>query len=244
MKKPSPLALIGCDAPTAAVKSLEALGFSVCNLQRDDRLPVPVRSHADMLVFVMSDTVFTSDVYFQKNQGIFQLIGSYGYKICVCNAPISDEYPNDIAFNAIYAKNCLWGNLPYIAKEIRSFAKDNEIDEIHLNQGYAKCSSLILGYKAVISADEGILKAAEGLDFSTLKIKNSPDAISLLGYNYGFIGGACGVYNNNIYFVGNINTHPFADKILSFCSAQGFNAVSLCNGKLTDVGGIIFIPEI
>ena len=244
MSKLSVLALIGCDAPSSAVNSLEKLGFSVCVLPRDERLPKPVRSHADMLVFVMDGTVFTSDTYFYQNQNIFQRIEGYGYKICICNTPISDEYPYDIAFNAIYAKNCLWGNLPFIAEDIKVAARAKEISEVHLKQGYAKCSSLVLGDKAIISADDGILKAAAELGLSSLKIENSPDAISLSGYNYGFIGGACGVYGNNIYFAGDINTHPQANKILLFCSAQGFNPVSLCDSKLTDVGGIIFIPTI
>lgn len=244
MKSSSPLALVGCDAPKTVIISLESMGFSPCVLPSDGRLPQPIRSHADMLIFSVGNTVFCSDSYFSKNKNIFEHIAEYGYKIQRCNVDISDKYPCDIAFNAFYARNKIWGNIPFIAKEIRDYAKTHGIDTVPLKQGYAKCSAVLLGDGALISADSGILRAAQELGFSTLKIENSPDAVSLSGYDYGFLGGASGVYEDNVYFTGNINKHPRSESIVRFCREHGFEPVSLCDGPLTDIGGIIFLPEL
>ena len=66
-------------------------------------------------------------------------------------------------------------------------------------------------------------------------------AIKLDGYGYGFIGGACALFDNTLYFCGNIELHPNYEAIKAFCYAHGVSLCSLTDGKLYDVGGIVFI---
>ena len=63
MSKKSTLAVIGEDAPRAVVDSLEKNGFTVVLLDRDPRLPFPVSSHADMLLFCVDDKIFLTKEY-------------------------------------------------------------------------------------------------------------------------------------------------------------------------------------
>ena len=244
MKNIKTLAIIGCDAPSSVVKGLSSLGFEPLLLPSEDRLQAPVRSHADMLICVMDDRVFCSVKYFNENPCIFDRIKSYGYTVTPCDTAIGEKYPEDIAFNLIYTKNSLIGKLSHSAKEITEYANTNNIKNICVNQGYAKCSTLLLDQKGVICADDGIINAARSIGLEALKISNTQDSIDLPGYTYGFIGGASGVLDKKVYFCGDVTKHPQEKEIAEFCEKLGFEVISLCSEKLYDVGGITFLPPL
>ena len=244
MKDNKTLALLGCDAPSRICESLASLGFKVILLPRDERLQLPVRSHADMLLGVIKNDIFCSEKYFIENRDIFNAIEAYGYTVTTCKAELSQKYPQDIAFNMLFVGNSIIGKIDFIAEEIKEYAQRNKIELLRVKQGYSKCSTLLLGDDAIICADDGIISEAERINLSTLKIENSHDAITLQGYGYGFIGGASGVFGKNVYFAGNIDLHPQVKKIAEFLTKFGFDAISLCEDKLCDVGGIIFLPPL
>ena len=81
--------------------------------------------------------------------------------------------------------------------------------------------------------------SSEGVD--VLLVEES-DSIKLPPYKNGFIGGAAGVYENSVYFIGNLKSHPNAKEIESSLNSRGFSAISLdpeCD-SLFDLGGILF----
>lgn len=242
MKSYNTLAVIGCDAPTEITEALSSLGFLVQVLPRDIRLPRPVSSHADMLMFELDGRIFCSKQYFETASYIFDSISAYGYDIIRCDVGLGDKYPDDIAFNMALCDNVIYGSINSNAPEIIKYAEDNGFKLNSVRQGYTKCSTVVLGDKAIITADSGIASSASKNGISVLKISNSPDSVSLDGYNYGFIGGACGVCANNIYFSGDIDLHPQGRQIKDFGESFGFNTINLSDSMLTDVGGIIFLP--
>ena len=236
------IALIGCDTSDDIKNALIEKDFRLLVLPYDNRLPSPVRSHTDMLIFPIEDHIFTSSEYFNKAHDIFSVLCEYGYNIIKCDVEITDKYPHDIAFNMAILKKSILGNIKYNAKEILDFADKNGFSITPVKQGYTKCSSLILGDNAIITSDEGIAKSAADIGTSVLKIENSADSVVLEGYNYGFIGGASGVFKNTVYFSGDIAFHRYAKEIYSFCKSFNFEVESLTDGRLTDIGGIMFFP--
>ena len=78
---------------------------------------------------------------------------------------------------------------------------------------------------------------AEGIGVSV--IQNG--AIQLPPYEYGFIGGAAGVADGCVYFLGDPMEHPSGKEILSAVEESGLRAVSLMDGPLLDLGRIIFV---
>ena len=218
MNSKKSLALLGCDAPRSLVEKLSSLGFEVLSLPQDIRLQEPVRSHADMLLSVIENNVFCSEQYFNLNQRLFARIETYGYTVTPCHIEVMPKYPNDISLNLLYVKGHIFGKIDCLAKEIKEFANENNISLIPVNQGYTKCSTLLLGDKAIVCADDGIITEAEKIGLLCLKAENSPEAITLQGYGYGFIGGASGVFKNNVYFAGNVKYHPQCETITAFCN--------------------------
>ena len=242
--KKSPLALIGEGANEFIKIGLSENGFNIIPLPADNRLAPQVSSHADMLLLAIEDTVFCNNAYCEKNKSIFDLIADYGYKICKCDFEVSNKYPNDVSLNqAVIAKNII-GREQSCAKSVLEYAATHGFTYNSINQGYAKCSTLILNEKAVISADTSVIATVERLGISALKIRNGVIEITLDGYDYGFIGGASAVYEDKVYFFGNLSLHTDSDEITKFCQSNGMNPISLGKDKLCDIGGAIILPYI
>ena len=230
-------AVVDIRIPKAAEASLVANGFSVVKLPPHPTLPRPVASHPDMLVFFDRDCIFCTRSYFEIAKQELEVISEN------CQKPIrlvSDEvgfvYPRDILLNAAPLGDRLICHSKHTARELTALYK-----VIPVKQGYAKCSTAIIGDNAIITADSGIAKKAAALGIDVLKVSAAEGAIELEGYGYGFIGGACALFENTLYSCGNIELHPDYEAIRDFCEAHGVALCSLTDGKLCDVGGIIFI---
>ena len=235
------LALIGVDAPKEIKNALLARGFELFVLTRDGRLPLPIRSHADTLIFALEDKIFVSHAYFEENRALFGELEKRGYEIITCERELGGEYPEDIAFNVATVDNYAFGRFDFVAQEIKRELVDRGYALIDVKQGYAKCSTAIIGDNAIITADSGIAKKAAALGIDVLKVSAAEGTIELEGYGYGFIGGACALFENTLYSCGNIELHPDYEAIKAFCDAHGVSLCSLTDGKLYDVGGIMFI---
>ena len=243
-KKAFPLILLGVDAYMRFSKALIDLGFIPISLPRDERLPLPVSSHADMLIFIIDNVVFCNEEYYSRNKSIFEKIEQYGYSVNHSNFIVDNRYPNDIALNQALIGKYIIGKSDSCARQILDYAHINRYEYISTKQGYAKCSTLILNKNAIITADDSIVKIATDLRLDSLKINNADFKIKLEGYNYGFIGGASFVYNNQVVFFGNMDNSKGEKDILEFCKKHGFSTLSLDKDELTDVGGAFVIPYI
>ena len=237
----STLALIGTRAPKKIKNVLSAFGFEIFELEPDVRLPLPIRSHADTLIFTLEDKIFVSRAYFEKNRAFFGELEKRGYIIVPCKCELGGEYPKDIAFNVATVGRYAFGRFDFVAQEIKRELVDRGYALIDVKQGYAKCSTAIIGDNAIITADSGIAKKTAALGIDVLKVSAAEGAIELEGYGYGFIGGACALFENTLYSCGNIELHPDYEAIKAFCYAHGVSLCSLTDGKLYDVGGILFI---
>ena len=239
-----PLALIG-ENPNEYIKnSFIENGFEVITLPADSRLSKPVSSHADMLIFLLDNTVFCNKAYYKSNKALFDLIHDYGYEINVSEFLVAADYPNDIALNQAVIGKSILGRADSVAKSITDYSDIHGYIYRNIKQGYAKCSTLVLNENAIISADKSVISAARALNVDALQIYNGASEIELFGYDYGFIGGASAVYNNTVFFFGDITLHSQGAEITEFCKKHGFSTLSLGNKRLCDIGGAIILPYI
>ncbi len=197
-------------------------------------LPAPTRSHADMLCFkinknlwVMEKSTYEKLEFIPPN--IKVLTDSF------INMP-ELEYPYDIRFNAALIGKILFCKEEYISPVILENTKAKIVD---VNQGYAKCSICQVNEYSFITADPCIKKAGEKNGFDVLMI--SQGNILLNGYDYGFIGGASALYNNKLFFFGDITRHPDYNAIHDFVYSRGVEEVILSKDTLYDYGGLLFV---
>lgn len=235
------LAVTDCRITEDQKQTLCRYGHEVVTLPPSDTLPEGVASHPDMLIFILGKKIITSKNYYKSNRRAIDEILTYGqFELVLSSEELGEKYPNDVIFNAAKVGRYLIANTKYTAKEILLLADDNALTVIDIKQGYSKCSICVVSDSAVITSDSGIYKTLlEKTCLDVLKI--SEGFVDLPPYNYGFIGGATGEDFENVYFCGNLNTHPDGEKIKMFCEKHSKNAVSLSSGTLTDIGTIFFI---
>ena len=151
--------------------------------------------------------------------------------------PLSPDYPGDIAYNAACTGRFLIHNLKYTAKHILDHAEEAGMTLINVRQGYAKCSTVTVDEKSIITYDRGIARACEAAGMDVLT--TDPGHILLPGYDTGFIGGCSGRAGDTIYFNGDLSRHPDSKEITDFITDHGLKVKYFEDQPLTDIGSII-----
>ncbi len=226
------IALIGCDAPKAAIENLER-EFEVFILPPDDLIAPEISSHPDMILSVMDGKLFCHNTYYNKNKALLDTIARRAeLDVVASKCERSKDYPYDIAFNVLICENTVLAKESHICPDMRIYPITDT------NQGYAGCTSLFASGH-IITADSSIIKSAVKANIPTYRISGKD--ILLGGYDTGFIGGACGVFGDKIYICGDYRHSKSGIELYEFCKQFSLELISLCDGDVYDIGGIKFI---
>lgn len=193
-----------------------------------------LRYHTDIFYCNIKDTLFVSDL---ADSSFLRDV-----KNLLTVTTVKEGYPYEASLNCFSIDKFLVCNKLVVSGEILNFAQKNNMDVIHVNQGYAKCSVATVGEKAVITEDDGIEQALLNRGIQVLKIPKG--TVSLKGFDYGFIGGSS-FYDSSkktVYFFGDIELNPYAKEIMDFCNKQGTDVVSLLKKTtLNDYGSAVLL---
>ncbi len=218
--------------------ALKSRGLELVKMPPFSALQEPVSVHPDMLLFIGQGKLVCHKEYFNiAEEQIRKISNISNSEIVISEEEIGREYPRDIVFNAAPVGDMLICKRDAISEKIARLYGEEKI--INVKQGYAKCSVCVVSDRAIITADRSIARGAEKKGIDTLLV--SPGGVRLDGYDCGFIGGASGTDEENVYFCGNTDLHPDGDKIKEFCEKHGKNAVSLSDEPLYDYGTLMFI---
>ncbi len=223
-------------------RALEKEGFLIIKLPPDPSLGEAVASHPDTVLFYQGGELITTADYCDAAAYIFSDLRELcpDVKISFTSDSRGKSYPNDCILNALVIGKRIFCKSDGISDAVIDFAKRRGYEIIHTSQGYPACNVLAFGGRA-ITADRGLAPLLEKSGIKVTLI--GTQGISLPPYEYGFIGGACGVVGNKIYFFGDIDSHPDSEKIKKAIFDEGFEAVSLSDEKLRDFGGIIALLQ-
>lgn len=214
--------------------TLRKLGFNIIESEYISALLPFERRHTDMQCLRINDTFFV----LKECKALIENIQKMGYYVIETERNVSYKYPNNVLLNAVYLKNKLYCNAKALDNAVKKYCVENKIDIINVNQGYTKCSTAIIG-NGFITSDKGIFDALSRSGVEGLLIESGN--IELKGVDYGFIGGCCFSDNENVYFTGNIKSHPSYTKIKQFCDSKNVKIVCLSENILYDIGGFIAI---
>ena len=219
-------------------ETLKERGFELIKMPSFHVLQAPVSAHPDMLFFAGKGKLVCHADYFAKAEDQLTMISRVaGLELIISSEDIDGSYPRDVLFNSAAVGDKLICRRDAVSARVAELYPEENI--INVRQGYSKCSVCVVSDNAIITADRSIARAAEKRGIAVLLI--SQGGVKLDGYDCGFIGGASGFDDNNIYFCGDIALHSDGDKIKDFCRAQGKEAVSLSDEPLYDYGTLIFI---
>lgn len=219
------------------VKEIENLGHTVISSDTVKVFPIPEQKHADMQILPINNDIFI------LNECTVLVKKLSNERLLFCNKKAGKKYPENILLNFLFLNNTLYGKLSAIDKNLLDYCKENSIRTVNINQGYARCSTLVINNNTVITSDLSIEKALKNDGVEVLLI--SSGNIVLDGYNYGFIGGAGGkIDENTVAFFGNIQNHPDYILIEEFCKKHNVTIKVICKDMpLTDIGGIVEIAN-
>ncbi len=217
------------------IKELSDLGINCVTIPQNTALSDEISCHADILSFNCGNgTILAESAVAGELQGKIT-----GYNI-VSVGEITSPYPNDIGLNAFFDGKRLICNSKFTKKELLDFCVENNIEIIHTNQGYTKCSVCAVSENAVITEDDGLPSLLNIYQCDVLKI--SKGFVSLSDEHYGFIGGATAkISDTELYVSGDISSHPDYCQIKAFLDKYNISLIYNKNRPLTDFGGIINI---
>ncbi len=228
--------LIDARASGALISHLKKMGITPLCTPSLTNLYNAVSYHPDMLIHPIGDNVFvTAPAVYEM---FFTMLKPLGIKLIKGKSRLKSNYPENIAYNVARIDKIAFHNTHFTDKKIREYFERNNIQLIHVKQGYTKCSTCIISKQAIITSDKGIAKVVDNYNIDVLYIK--PGYILLPGLNYGFIGGATGLISSNTLAVaGKLKHHPSYKEIEKFCNKYSKNIISLTQEKAMDIGSII-----
>ena len=218
--------------PEDSAEKLKAYG-EVVRTRANKNLLRGLDTHTDILVHPLPKGELVVDMdNFEYYKKIFP-----DKKILPSHSSLSKKYPKDVPLNAFTFKNYFIHNLKFTDKLLLDYYKNSGYEMINIKQGYAKCSSLVTE-DFIITSDGGIYESLR--DFIPIyKIKHGE--IRLQNFNYGFIGGASGVYGKKIFFTGDFSHHSSYEEILRIIKKYGYEIEILSKDPIEDFGSIYFI---
>ncbi len=212
---------------------------TVIALPRSSDLGEAVCSHPDILMLAHENRIITSADYCEKFPWVFSDIREYSScEFTVTSDKFGKKYPTDAIFNALIINNYIFYKEDSVASAVKEYAKAKGLTPISVNQGYPACTTLAFKNSA-ITADRGMAKALSSVGIKVTLIGNGD--ILLPPHEYGFIGGASGVYKDTVYFLGDITRHRDFALIEKAIKDEGLSYVSLSDEPLCDLGRILFI---
>lgn len=150
---------------------------------------------------------------------------------------LKHDYPGHAIYNGCSTGKFFLHNLKITDEELLKTVDDFGLIKVHVPQGYAKCTCVVVDENSIITADMGIAKTAVKAGLDVLIIQKAQ--VLLEGYPYGFLGGASGKVGNTILFNGDLSAHSDFDRIKDFIYSRGLNIKYFEEYPLTDIGSII-----
>ena len=217
---------------------LERLDIKVISSVEADDLPYNERYHADMQIHnIENKTYLLRNSCSVLKKSLVDI--NDNTKIIIEEKSITNKYPHNISLNGAFIGDYYICKKSHSNTDLLRLYINNGVQIIDVNQGYAKCSTVIISNNAIITDDEAIYNKCKTIaNIDALKI--SKGSVMLDGYNYGFIGGCCFKIDKNILaFCGDVKTHRDYDNIKAFCKNYSVDVLNLSNKPLVDVGGAV-----
>lgn len=215
---------------------LDNRGIERFIIEANEDIDTAVKLHADMAAIHLGGKKVIVD---KKQMSLIKALRANNFNVIETADEIKGEYPDDIALNFAVVGNNVLGNFSYADKMLADNLTDFEL--INVNQGYCKCSCLVVNSNALITDDKSIYYNAAKNGLESLLI--SKGDILLDGHEYGFIGGATAkISEREILCFGDITKHRDYKEIADFLSKHGCEIIYF-DFPLTDFGGIIPINE-
>jgi len=217
--------------PAPAKRKLEQFG-QVLFLESDDVTYSAISGHPDIFLFKSNYRLVVAPNTPKEFQ---ELIIQLKFPVTIGKKYIGKEYPETAYYNVVETDRHLIHHQKYSDSTIRELTTGKEF--IHVKQAYTRCNLIALKNDRFITSDKGIEKTLKRKGMEALFV--DPKGILLPDFDHGFIGGTCGVIDNQIFFIGSLDHFHEGKMVRSFL--RDYEIIELYEGPLFDGGSMIFI---
>ncbi|MEI3337206.1 MAG: DUF6873 family GME fold protein [Clostridium sp.] len=216
--------------------NLYKLGLEPIIIPKTSLVYEAINGHVDIQLNILSKKDKLVIVSKDINKNFLSSLKDKKINYILSHNSLGFKYPNDIILNGLILENFFIHNLNFTDKALLESQKDKK--NIHVKQGYTKCSILPIREKAIITSDKNIAKELLNYDFDVLLLP--PGDIILPSLNYGFIGGTGGMISENkLALFGELSNYAYGLDIYSFLYKLDVEPISLRKGKLIDRGSLL-----
>lgn len=216
--------------PEEALEKLKTFG-KVIVLRNSKSAYYSISTHPDIFIHFINENEMVCAPNVPKKW--LQMLKKANFNVIEGKKEIGKKYPETVPYNVVGIGKTLIHNTKYTEETIASHYKDH----IHVNQGYTRCNLLALNENNFITSDEGIVKILKDKGFNVLYV--NPRQIRLLGQDYGFFPGCCGVFDKKLFVCGSTKNLNEKNELDNFLQTNDIELVELYEDELTDIGSIL-----
>lgn len=214
--------------------NLKQLSTSIMKVPCYNKLYTSIQGHPDILMHIVNKN--TIIVHKDMPIDFIHMLHKLNFNVLLSDSALESSYPLDIRLNAVSLPNYFIHTLKYSDKKLLNYNKKKTL--INVKQGYTKCSLAIVNNSSFITSDISMAKTLNDYKFNVLYVPAGD--IVLDGLDYGFIGGTCGLIEENILcFFGDLNYYKYGNEVLDFLRICKVEPIFLRKGKLIDRGSIL-----
>lgn len=220
--------------PEKAKLKLSGYG-SIAELETSGITYEAVSGHPDIFFFQSSSKKLITAPNLPEKY--VEILNGHGVLMEKGECPVGKKYPATALYNAAASENYFIHNLSITDKQVLASLSDRR--KINIRQGYCRCNLLPLRDDSFITSDPAIFKELVRENLRCLY--TDPDEIILPGFSHGFFGGACGIYENEVFIAGSLNYLKSGSEIRTFLKSLNYNITELYEGPLFDGGSLLFL---
>lgn len=222
------------------LEALKAHGIRCVTTEFDTRLPDPIAYHADMQMFHLDKG---RTFVLRGEEALKKQLTDIGYQVAETAMTPEPKYPKDVLCNMLNLNGTVLANLGVMDPNIYTCLEDADLKMRHVNQGYTRCATAVVAKDAIITMDLGIRALAQFLGIDVLLVHE--ENVFLDGYDYGFLGGCCGLIDKNVVaFTGKLDSLECAAEIRAFLEKHCVQYIELTQNQMIDIGGILPLMEL
>lgn len=210
--------------------------YNLLSFSAEGFVEEPLHGHPDLFLAQINENLVVAP---NCPKYIIEYFNSHSISYQLGQELVGFSYPQIARYNVSANQKYLLCNLSICDPHILKWSDELEI--ISVNQGFCRCSTLILPQNIFITSDKGI---AQTLEKQKLNVHLFSDKnIVLSGYKHGLLGGCLGIdeENKRVIVSGSLATFERGKQLRLLFQDSAYDLLELGNTVLHDVGGFFFI---